>query len=132
MTAPHQLKALPGQSQEPVRVWQRWERRRTRSAYKQLPPAATAMYTKPLSGDCLHLRGLILLLKRTEMLCRQSISTSVKAKGTAKYSRLSHAAFSHISIHCELPHALRHRSFNLGDGAQAFLGCAHPFDPPHL
>lgn len=71
---------------------------------------------KAIVGDFLHLQGLILLLrcKNTDAFLT-GISKSVKAKATSKYRRLSHAAFSHISIYCKLQHASHHGSFNLGD-----------------
>lgn len=72
---------------------------------------------RAIVGDFLQLQGLILLLRCTNTDAFLSgISKSVKAKATSKYRRLSHAAFSHISIYCELQHALHHGSFNLGDG----------------
>lgn len=78
---------------------------------------------KAIVGDFLHLQGLILLLTCTNTdAFLTGISKSVKAKATSKYRRLSHAAFSHISIYCKLQHASHHGSFNLGD---VFEGIFH-------
>lgn len=88
---------------------------------------------KAIVGDFLHLQGLILLLRCTNIdAFLTGISKTVKAKATSKYRRLSHAAFSHISINCKLQHASHHVSFNLGECLKAFFIWAYPFLPSNL
>lgn len=79
-------------------------------------PSASGSVSRAIVCHFLYLRGLILLLRCTNIdafLFWQCISKSVKAKATAKYRRLSHAVFSHSAIHCELQRALRRSAFTL-------------------
>lgn len=67
MTVLHQLKILPGQSKEPLRICQRWGERRACDVYKQMPQRPLECI-QIIVGDFLHLQGLILLLRCTNIV----------------------------------------------------------------